>query len=108
MTYFNDDDIPHVWNWVNEIRHTMALQDFIETPQWHAFAHAHAYIDFMHAYLARIQDQSSPGDCFGKEAKTTAEVRPSAGLINLSRGGGYECDEYNHVTVHYKILYKYS
>jgi hypothetical protein len=33
---------------------------------------------------------------------------PCGDLTNLSRGGGYECDEYNPVTVHYKTLYIYS
>jgi adenylate kinase family enzyme len=54
MTHFSDDDIPHVWHRLNEVhRTTAALQDFLETPQWHKFAKTHAYIDFMHAHPAR-------------------------------------------------------
>jgi hypothetical protein len=55
MTHFNDDDIPLVWHRLNEVHRTTALQDFLETPQWHAFAEAQAYVDFMHAHLSRIQ-----------------------------------------------------
>jgi hypothetical protein len=39
MTHLNDDDIPHVWHRLNEVHRTTALQDFLETPQWHKFAH---------------------------------------------------------------------
>jgi hypothetical protein len=53
MTHFSDDDIPHVWHRLNEV-HRTTLQGFLETPQWHKFAKTQAYIDFMHAYLARI------------------------------------------------------
>jgi hypothetical protein len=38
MTHFSDDDIPHVWHRLNEVHRTMALQEFLETPQWHKFA----------------------------------------------------------------------
>jgi hypothetical protein len=34
----------------------------------------------------------SPYNCFNKGPKTT-EVSLTTNLINLSRGGGYECDE---------------
>jgi hypothetical protein len=56
MTYFGDDDIPHVWHRLNEVHRTKALQDFLETPQWHKCAKTQAYVDFMHAYLARIRE----------------------------------------------------
>jgi hypothetical protein len=51
----------------------------METPQWHAFAQIYAFNDFMHAYPTRIHE-------FSKGAKTASEV----GLIDPSRGGGYE------------------
>jgi hypothetical protein len=54
MTYFNDDDIPHVWHQLNEVHRTLALQDFLVTPQWDTFAETHAYNDFKHAHPARI------------------------------------------------------
>jgi hypothetical protein len=38
MTHFRDDDIPLVWHRLNEVHRTTALQDFLETPQWHKFA----------------------------------------------------------------------
>jgi hypothetical protein len=38
MTHLNDDDIPLVSHRLNEVHRTTALQDFMETPQWHAFA----------------------------------------------------------------------
>jgi hypothetical protein len=56
MTYFRDDDIPFVSHRLNEVHRTTALQDFLETPQWHKFAETHAYIDFMHAHPARIHE----------------------------------------------------
>jgi hypothetical protein len=56
MTHFSDDDIPSVWHRLNEVHRATALQDFLETPQWHKFAKTHAYIDFMHAYPARIPE----------------------------------------------------
>jgi hypothetical protein len=56
MTHFSDDAIPHVWHRLNEVRRTTALQDFLETPQWHKFAMTQAYIDFMHAHPARIPE----------------------------------------------------
>jgi hypothetical protein len=56
MTHFSDDDIPPVWHRLNEVHRTTALQDFLETPQWHEFAKTQAYIDFMHAYPARIPE----------------------------------------------------
>jgi hypothetical protein len=56
ITHFNDDDIPPVWHRLNEVHRTTALQDFLETPQWHTFAKTQAYIDFMHAHLARIPE----------------------------------------------------
>jgi hypothetical protein len=56
MTHFRDDDIPHVWHRLNEVHRIAALQDFLETPQWHKFAKTQAYIDFMHAHPARIPE----------------------------------------------------
>jgi hypothetical protein len=56
MTHFGDDDIPRVWHRLHEVHRTMALQDFLETPQWHKFAKTNAYIDFMHAHPARIHE----------------------------------------------------
>jgi hypothetical protein len=54
MTHFIDDDIPHVWHRLNEVHRTMALQEFLETPQWDKFAKTQAYNDFMHAHPSRI------------------------------------------------------
>jgi hypothetical protein len=54
MTHFRDDDIPHVRHRLNEVQKTTALQDFLETSQWHKFAKTRVYIDFMHAHPARI------------------------------------------------------
>jgi hypothetical protein len=54
MTHLSDDDIPQVWHRLNELHRTIALQEFLETPQWHKFARTHAYIDFMHAHPTRI------------------------------------------------------
>jgi hypothetical protein len=56
MTHFSDDDIPPVRHRLNEVHRTTALQDFLETPQLHKFAKTQAYIDFMHAYPARIPE----------------------------------------------------
>jgi hypothetical protein len=56
MTHFSDDDIPHVWHRLNEVYRTTALQDFLETPQWHKFAKTQTYIDFMHAHPAHIHE----------------------------------------------------
>jgi hypothetical protein len=56
MTHFSDDDIPPVWHRLNEVHRTIALQDFLDTPQWYKFAQTQAYIDFMHAHLARIPE----------------------------------------------------
>jgi hypothetical protein len=56
MTHFSDDDIPHVWHRLNEVHRTTALEDFLETPQWHTFAKTQTYIDFMHAHQARIPE----------------------------------------------------
>jgi hypothetical protein len=56
MMHFSDDDIPHVWHRLNEVHRTTALQNFLETPQWHKFAKTKAYIDFMHAHPARISE----------------------------------------------------
>jgi hypothetical protein len=56
MTHFRDDDIPPLWHRLNEVHETMALQDLLETPQWHKFAKTKAYIDFMHAHPTRIPD----------------------------------------------------
>jgi hypothetical protein len=33
---------------------------------------------------------------------------PRGDLTDLSRGGGYECDQYSHATVHCMTLYMYS
>jgi hypothetical protein len=54
MTHFNDDDLPPVLHRLNEVHRTTALQDFLETPQWHKFAKTQAYINFMHAHQASI------------------------------------------------------
>jgi hypothetical protein len=54
MTHFNNDDLPPVWHLLNGVHRTIALQDFLETPQWHKFAKTQAYIDFMQAHPARI------------------------------------------------------
>jgi hypothetical protein len=56
MMHFRDDDIPFVWHRLNEVHPTMALQYFLETPQWHEFAKTQAHIDFMHAHPARIPE----------------------------------------------------
>ena len=56
MTHFSDDDIPPVWHRLNEVHRTIALQEFLETPQWRKFAKTQAYIDFMHAHPARIPE----------------------------------------------------
>jgi hypothetical protein len=56
MTHFTDDEIPQVCHRLNEVHRTTTLHDFLETPQWHKFAKTHVYIDFMHAYLARIPE----------------------------------------------------
>jgi hypothetical protein len=44
----------------------------------------------------------SPSNCFSKGGP------PRGGLKDLSRGGGYEYDEYSLATVHYMTLYMYS
>jgi hypothetical protein len=54
MTHFNDDDIPPAWHQLNEAHRTAALQDFMETPQWHTFAHTQAHNDFMHVHPTLI------------------------------------------------------
>jgi hypothetical protein len=56
MTHFRDDDIPLIWHRLNEVHRTTALQDFLETSQWHKFAKTQAYIDFMHAHPPRIPE----------------------------------------------------
>jgi hypothetical protein len=56
MTHFSDNGIPPVWHRLNEVHRTTTLQDFLETPPWHKFAKTQAYIDFMHAYPARIPE----------------------------------------------------
>jgi hypothetical protein len=56
MTHFSDDDIPPVRHRLNEVHRTRALQDFLETPQWHKFAKTQAYVDFMHAHPTRIPE----------------------------------------------------
>jgi hypothetical protein len=56
MTHFSDDDIPPVWHRMNDVHWTTALQDFLETPQWHKLAKTQVYIDFMHAYPTRIHE----------------------------------------------------
>jgi hypothetical protein len=38
MTHFGDDDIPPVWHRLNEVHRTIALQEFLDTPQWHKLA----------------------------------------------------------------------
>jgi hypothetical protein len=53
-THFSDDDIPCGWHRLNEVHGTMALHEFLETPQWHKFAKTQAYVDFMHAHQTRI------------------------------------------------------
>jgi hypothetical protein len=54
MPRFNDEEIPDVRHRLNEVYRTTALQYFLETPQWHAFAKIQLYIDFIHAHSARI------------------------------------------------------
>jgi hypothetical protein len=39
MTHLSDDDIPHFCHRLNEVHRTTTLQKFLDTPQWHAFAH---------------------------------------------------------------------
>jgi hypothetical protein len=56
MMHFSYDDIPPVSHRLNEVRRTMALQDFMETPQWHKFAKTEAYIGFMQAHPSRIPE----------------------------------------------------
>jgi hypothetical protein len=56
MTHFIDDNIPNVLHQVNEVHRKVALQDFVETPQWHAFAKTEAYVDFMYAHPTRIHE----------------------------------------------------
>jgi hypothetical protein len=46
-------------------------------------------------------------NCFNKGAKAT-EVSLATAFIHMSRGGGYECDEYSPSTLHFITLYKYS
>jgi hypothetical protein len=99
-----DDDITHVWHRLNEVHRTEALHNFLETPQWHAFAATQAYIVFLHAHLVRIH---GPSKCFKKGAETM-EVSLTAGLINILRGGEYECDEKCLATIHYMKLYMFS
>jgi predicted lipoprotein len=48
--------IPRVWHRLNELHRGTALQDVLETPQWHKFDNTQAYIDFMHAHSARIHE----------------------------------------------------
>jgi hypothetical protein len=55
-THINDDDISHVWHSLNEVHRTTMIQDFLETPRWHAFAKTKAYIDFMRAHPSRISE----------------------------------------------------
>jgi hypothetical protein len=31
MTHFSDGDIPHGWHWLNEVRRTTTLKEFLET-----------------------------------------------------------------------------
>jgi hypothetical protein len=54
MTHFSDDDISHAWHRLNEVHHTTALDDFLETPQWHTYVKSLGYNDFMHAHPERI------------------------------------------------------
>jgi hypothetical protein len=56
MRHFMYGDIPRIWHRLNELHCTKALQHFLETPQWRAFAHTQAYIDFMHAYPTRFHE----------------------------------------------------
>jgi hypothetical protein len=56
MAHFRGDDIPHVWHRLNAAHRTTALQDFMETPHWHAFAQSRAYDDIMHVHPARIPE----------------------------------------------------
>jgi hypothetical protein len=57
-----------------------------------------------HRLYARLSCAHSrvPLHALAKELKTTAEVGLRAGLVDLSRGGMYECDECCHMTLHYK------
>jgi hypothetical protein len=56
MTHFNDDDAPSFWHRLDKIPRTTALHDYLEKPQWPAFAKTQAYNAFMHAYPARIPE----------------------------------------------------
>jgi hypothetical protein len=56
MMHFSDDDIPLVWHRLNEVYRITALQDFLETPQWHKLAKTQAYVDFMHVHPVRIRE----------------------------------------------------
>jgi hypothetical protein len=59
MTHFSEDNIPLVWHRLNEVRRTTALQEFLETPQWHKFAKTQVCIDFMHAHSTCIPESQS-------------------------------------------------
>jgi hypothetical protein len=56
MTPFNDDDIPPFKHRLNKVHRTTALQDFLETPQWHKVAKIEAYIYFMHDHPSHIHE----------------------------------------------------
>jgi hypothetical protein len=83
MTPLSEDDIPLVWHRLNEVHRATALQNFMETPQWHKFARTRVYHDCMHAHSTRIHESQKP---LGMGAKTTVEVGITASLIHLSRG----------------------
>jgi hypothetical protein len=58
----------------------------------------------------RVLSASQSPLCPAQPAKgaKTKEVSLASDLINLSRGGGYECDEYCLAIVHCMTLYMYS
>jgi hypothetical protein len=56
MTHFSDGDNSHVLHRPIEVHRTTALQELLETPQWHKFAKTHAYIDSMHAHPTRTHE----------------------------------------------------
>jgi hypothetical protein len=58
MTHLTDDDIPPIqlWHRLNEAHRKKALQHYMETPKWHAFAKTQTYTQCMHACPVRIRE----------------------------------------------------
>jgi hypothetical protein len=56
MMHLNDDDISHLWHRLNDILRIVALQYFLETPQWCACSQTRAYTVFMHSHPTRIPE----------------------------------------------------